>query len=286
MTTLPLRQGSGQAYAEVIGDPIAHSKSPLIHNFWLDKSGIDADYQACHVRPEALADYFAQRREDAQWRGCNVTIPHKQRIAPFVDTIRAEAAKVGAINTVFRHPEDGLCATNTDVDGVREALRGIEPSGRPVVVVGAGGAARSAFAHLDGLGCSEIRVLARSPDKARTVLEDFNLRSRVCPFAENSGAFDDAAAVINATQLGMAGQEAMPRFILDELSRTAPDCLVFDMVYVPLQTDLLSRAGELNRATSHGLTMLIGQARTAFARFFGAVPGYDDDAELLRILAP
>ncbi len=271
-------------YAEVIGDPIAHSKSPLIHNFWLGKLGIDAEYRACHVRPDELADYFAARREDPLWRGCNVTIPHKEKIVPFVDTVREVASKIGAINTVFRHPDEGFAATNTDADGVREALRGVGLAARPVLVIGAGGAARAAFAHLEGLGCGEVRVLARNTAKVEAVLDHFRLPSRILPFDAGRSAFDDVALVINASQLGMVGQQAMPLFVLDELSRSAKDCHVFDMVYAPLETDLLRRASQLVRTTSHGLTMLIGQARTAFSRFFGEVPGASFDDALFRLL--
>jgi shikimate dehydrogenase len=271
-------------YAEVIGDPISHSKSPLIHNFWLAKLGIQAEYRSHHVKLGGLAEYFTQRREDAGWRGCNVTVPHKEKVAPYLDRVRPAAAKIGAINTVFMHPDDGLCGTNTDIDGVREALRGLDLTSRPVVLIGAGGAARSALAHLEGLGVGQVRLLARRPDKASAVLQDFNLPSQTFAFVEGGGVFDDAAAVINATQLGMIGQDTMPQFVLDELSRIASDGLVFDMVYSPLETELLQRATVLGRATSHGLNMLVGQARTAFARFFGQVPPDDCDAELRALL--
>lgn len=270
-------------YAEVIGDPIAHSKSPIIHGFWLEKLGIDAEYRRCHVRPEELADYFTRRREDAKWRGCNITIPHKEAIARFIDEVGPGASKVGAVNTVWRQ-EGKLHGTNTDVDGVREALSGVDAVGRPVVIIGAGGAARSAFAYFEGLGCGEVRVLARSPAKADLALADFSLPARTHDFSGRDSVFDDAAIVVNATQLGMVGQEAMPRFVLDGLARTATDSLVFDMVYAPLQTELLTQAASTGRSTGHGLTMLIGQARTAFARFFGKSPPDTLDGELLKIL--
>ncbi|MGD9471541.1 MAG: shikimate dehydrogenase [Novosphingobium sp.] len=271
-------------YAEVIGDPIAQSKSPVIHNFWLEKLGIDADYRTCHVKPEELADYFALRRRDPAWRGCNVTIPHKEQVAPFVDELESAGAKVGAINTVWPDGKGGLNATNTDIDGVKEALRASNPAGRPVVIIGAGGAARAVFAYLEGLGCASVRVLARNHAKARDTLKDFDLPVTRCPFEPGGAGLADAAIVINATQLGMAGQLPMPQFVLDQLADTGPDCLVFDMVYAPLDTQLLQRAAAFGRTTSHGLTMLVGQARTAFARFFGAVPDPRDDAELFRRL--
>lgn len=271
-------------YAEVIGDPIAHSKSPLIHNFWLGRLGIDAEYRACHVRPGELAGYIAARRADPDWRGCNVTIPHKEAIVPLLDSVGRSGGKVGAINTVWRDEKDGLRGANTDVDGVREALRGIDPGGRTVVVIGAGGAARAAFAHLEGLGCASVRVLARNADKARATLGDFDLPADVAPFEAANGTFAGASLVINATQLGMAGQAAMPRFVLDELAEMESDALVFDMVYAPRETGLIQRAAMLGIPTSGGLVMLVGQARTAFARFFGQQPDKAWDLSLQALL--
>lgn len=267
-------------YAEVIGDPISHSKSPVIHGFWLEKLGIDAEYRRCHVRSEELADYLARRREDANWRGCNVTIPHKEAMSRLVDTRDARASAIGAVNTVTPTPGGGLTGENTDPEGVAEAVAGIDPAGRVAVVVGAGGAARAAFAFLAAQPGLSARVLARSPDRARRALADCALDAELLPMETGSGAFDDAALVINATQLGMAGQDAMPAAVLDGLARLRPDALVFDMVYAPLETELLKMARARGLRTADGLTMLIGQAATAFERFFGVAPPRDGDAEL------
>lgn len=271
-------------YAEVIGDPISHSKSPVIHGFWLEKLGIDAEYRRCHVRPEELADYLARRREDANWRGCNVTIPHKEAMSRLVDTRDARASAIGAVNTVTPTPGGGLTGENTDPEGVAEAVAGIDPAGRVAVVVGAGGAARAAFAFLAERRCAVVRVLARSPDKALKAALDCGLAVDVLPFKAGTAALADAALVINATQLGMAGQEAMPGFVLDGLSALAADALVFDMVYAPLDTELLRRARAQNLRTADGLVMLVGQAATAFERFFGRPPPREFDAELRALL--
>jgi len=110
------------SYAEVIGDPIAQSKSPTIHKFWLGKLGIDADYRACHVTAAGLADYFAARRNDPEWRGCNITMPHKQAAMAQVDRIDSLAQRIGAINTVVRSPEGELTGYNTDAAGFLEPL--------------------------------------------------------------------------------------------------------------------------------------------------------------------
>jgi len=266
-------------YAEVIGDPIAHSKSPLIHNFWLGKLGIDAEYRACHVRPDELADYFAQRRADPHWRGCNVTIPHKESIAALVDEIDARTAGIGASNCVWK---DGLRlrATNTDVDGVAEAVASRPLTGRGVIVIGGGGAARAAFAHLAQIGGSRVTVLARNAAKAREAAKANGLEISVLPLDQAPSALAGAALLINATQLGMTGQESMPDSVIGALSAMADDGLVFDMVYAPLETELLRAARARLLATSDGLVMLIGQAANAFAHFFGRLPDRSDDAEL------
>lgn len=275
-----------RAYAEVIGDPIAHSKSPLIHNFWLGKLGIDAEYRACHVRPEQLADYFTSRREDAGWRGCNITIPHKQAVVPLLDECDPKASAVGAVNTVARKAGGILLGTNTDVDGVGEAV-GVAASklpGRHAVVIGAGGAARAAFTWLASRGCASVRVLARSPEKAAAAAGECGLAADVRVLQPDSGAFADAVLVINATQLGMKGQDAMPAFVCDELADAPPDALVFDMVYAPLETPLLRAAGQRGLRTADGLAMLIGQAAVAFEAFFGVPAPREHDTDLRALL--
>lgn len=269
-------------YAEVIGDPVSHSKSPLIHNFWLEKLGIDAEYRTCHVKPEELAGYFTQRRKDPDWRGCNVTIPHKEKVAPLIDCVEEGARKIGALNTVWK-ADDRLYGTNTDVEGVAEAIGDLDPSGRIAVVIGAGGAARSAFAYLERCGCEAVRVITRSPEKARGVVSDFALPVSVHAFDETQ-AFAGASLLVNATQLGMSGQPEMPGPVLDTLGGMSEGGLVFDMVYSPLRTALLTAAASRGLSAVDGLVMLVGQARTAFTRFFGQVPPRQHDAELRELL--
>ena len=109
-------------FAEVIGDPIAQSKSPAIHGFWLGKMGIDADYRACHVRPDELADYFSARRADPDWRGCNITMPHKQAVLPLLDGLDPAAERIGAVNTVVRRGDGSLIGANTDAPGFIDPL--------------------------------------------------------------------------------------------------------------------------------------------------------------------
>jgi shikimate dehydrogenase len=270
-------------HAEVIGTPIAHSKSPMIHGFWLGKLGIPAAYRACHVMPAELVTYLGVRRNDPSWRGCNVTIPHKESAALLVDSLDARAAAVGATNAILRQADGTLLGTNTDVDGVEEALRAGRWSGGPAVVLGAGGAARAAFRYLAGTD-AEVRVLARDEAKARRALADCGLSAKVDGFAPGNDALAGASLLINATQLGMTGQAPMPDFVLGELAAMAAAAVVFDMVYAPLETSLLSAARTAGLAPVDGLTMLLGQAATAFAKFFGRSPPREFDAELRAML--
>ena len=271
-------------YAEVIGDPIMHSKSPLIHGFWLEKLGIDAEYRACHVRAEGLADYFAQRRKDAQWRGCNVTIPHKQEVGRHLDGMDGKARAIGAVNTVYCEAGGALAGTNTDVDGVAEAIAGLDLERKAVTVIGAGGAARAAFALLAESRCASVHVLARNPEKAVKVASECGLSARGHLFAPASHALSESILLINATQLGMTGQERMPSFVFSQLGELAKGALVFDMVYAPLETDLLAAARRQGIRTSDGLSMLIGQAAVAFGKFFGQSAPREHDAELRALL--
>lgn len=272
---------SAVPYAEVIGDPISHSKSPLIHGFWLRKLGIRGEYHRCHVRPAELADYLAGRRTDPDWQGCNITIPHKVAALDMVDDLDRSASEVGATNCI-RKRGNRLLAFNTDVAGVAAA---VSRDHKSACIIGAGGAARAALPNLADLGARDIRILSRDPDKAAASLNgifpDLSFFS-----LENAGkALGGVEGIINASPLGMIGQPAVPVAILDALSAAAAGAYVFDMVYAPLETPLLKRAREMGFTTSDGLTMLIGQAARAFELFFGAAPPRQHDSELRRLLA-
>ena len=270
-------------HAEVIGCPIAHSRSPAIHGFWLERLGIAARYQACHVMPAELVSYLGVRRNDPSWRGCNVTIPHKQTAALLVDSLDARAAAVGATNTILRQSDGALLGTNTDVDGIGEALDRAGWTGDTAVVLGSGGAARAAFAYLAAKSC-DVRILARSNAKARAAAAECGLAAAVLPFAAGTGALSGASLLINATQLGMRGEPAMPDFVFDEIAAMDPGAVVFDMVYAPLVTGLLAAATHAGRRPVDGLAMLIGQAATAFTHFFGRPPPREHDAALRALL--
>lgn len=277
------------AYAEVIGDPIAHSKSPLIHNFWLERLGLPGRYERCHVRPEELAAYFAERRADPDWRGCNVTIPHKQAVIPLLDRIDPAAERIGAVNTVCREPDGSLVGYNTDFGGFLEPLRdelGKRHLYRMARIIGSGGAARAIAHALAGEGFA-IAIIARDQDKARALLREVDpvaSDSMLAPLASwadpTDFPWDDRAGVldvvVNATSLGMTGK---PPLDID-FSHVPPGAIVYDIVYAPLETPLLAGARARGLRTIDGLSMLIGQAAEAFERFFGSRPARADDAAL------
>lgn len=266
-------------YAEVIGDPIAHSKSPLIHNFWLADLGIDADYRAYHVRPDGLADYIAARRDDPLWRGCNVTLPHKQTVLAHVADPGGVEQSIGAANTLFWQG-DNLACTNTDAAGFYAPLAEVPLAGAPVVVVGSGGAARAVLFALAQMRVGPVTIVARNALKASALLAHFGLKGQARAL---DAPLPPAALLVNASSLGMAGQ---PPLDLD-LANLPGDALVYDLVYAPLETPLLAAARARGLETIDGLDMLIGQAAVAFELFFGAAAP-DDPAERLReiLLAP
>jgi shikimate dehydrogenase len=281
------------AYAEVIGDPIAQSKSPAIHGYWLGKLGLEAEYRACHVTAEGLADYLASRRADPDWRGCNVTMPHKLAVMPLLDRIDPQAARIGAVNTIVREG-DQLVGYNTDVAGFLEPLRerlAERHLFRMARVLGTGGAARAIVAALVDEGF--VIVLAgRNPEKASELLAELAPGEHHAPpldhFSEPTDfAFDDREGcfdlIVNASPLGMSGQ---PPLAFD-FSHSPPRSVVYDIVTSPADTAFLRAARGAGFATIDGLAMLIGQAAAGFEKFFG-VPAPRDagDAELRALLTP
>jgi shikimate dehydrogenase len=279
-------------YAEVIGDPIAQSKSPVIHGFWLAKLGIEADYRACHVRAEELADYLATRRADPLWRGCNVTMPHKQAVMPLLDRIEAPADAIGAVNTIVPLGDAALAGTNTDAAGFLEPLaKDLARTHyfRMARIMGTGGAARAIITALAGEGFTLV-VAGRDPAKARALLDELAPKGDhhaidLAHFADPTDfPFDDRAGccdlVINASSLGMTGQ---PPLAFD-WSHAPPRAIAYDIVTAPRDTAFLQAARAKGHRTIDGFSMLIGQAAVAFEHFFGQPAPREHDAELRAIL--
>jgi shikimate dehydrogenase len=254
--------------AAVIGFPIAQSKSPIIHRFWLRQLGLPGDYDRREVPPHTLAD-FVRALPASGLSGVNVTIPHKQAIMPMLDRLTPLAASVGAVNTVVVQANGTLLGHNTDVAGVAGPLAGRDWTGKTAVVLGNGGAARAILAALTALNIGLIRLVARRLSAGRALLQDFACDPRqVFDFSQTSGALAGADLLLNATSLGMSGQ---PPLEID-LAPLSPDATVFDIVYAPLETSLLAQARQRGLATIDGLAMLIGQADEAFSLFYGTAP--------------
>lgn len=279
-------------YAEVIGSPVAQSKSPAIHRFWLQKLQIEADYRATEVPGEELSEYLERRRDDPHWRGCNVTMPLKQIVLPLLDHVTAGASAVGAVNTVVRADSGALTGHNTDAGGFVEPLAPLLAERhwlRMARVIGTGGAAR-AIVHALAQHNFIIVLAGRDPAKARALLR------QVAPDSEHHTpplehfasatdfAFDDREGcldmVINASALGMQGQPPLPF----DWSHAPPGAIAYDIVTDPVQTTFLSRAEAAGHRTIDGLAMLIGQAAAAFEMFFGRPAPRQHDAELRALL--
>jgi shikimate dehydrogenase len=267
-------------YAEVIGDPIAQSKSPIIHKHWLKQLGIEGDYQRTRVAADDLATFLDRRRSDPDWRGCNVTIPHKEMIIPLLDRLDAGAESIGAVNCVV--PGGGaLIGYNTDIDGVAAALGDTDLEGRKATVIGAGGAARALIAYLTGRRAL-ITILARNLAKAEP-LGALAGNVQILPFDQADVALGGAVAIINASPLGMSGADPMPQALLHAVSEHAAGATLFDMVTTPAETDFLAMGQSAGAHCVDGLTMLVGQAARAFELFFGARPP-PPDAQLRDLL--
>ncbi|MEJ7932670.1 shikimate dehydrogenase [Sphingobium sp. AN558] len=267
----------GLPYAEVIGDPIAHSKSPLIHNFWLNALDIEAEYRKTHVTPDGLAAYFLERRGDPDWLGCNVTIPHKIAVMDFTDDPGGVRARIGAMNTIACETGGPLVGTNTDAGGFLQPLLRDKWRGKSAVLIGAGGAARALLFALASLGVPDIVVMARDAAKGQALLDRAGVKGRVIGMGD---ALPPVDLLVNSSPLGMVGQAPLAL----DLSPLPEGATVYDIVYAPLETGLLKAARGRGLKTLDGLEMLIGQAALAFDIFFDATAPRERDEELRALL--
>lgn len=248
--------------AALLGHPVAHSLSPLIHRYWLEKQGIQGTYSLVDVPPGALPD-TARRLRAEGYDGFNITIPYKRDIMELCDEIGAAARAVGAVNCV-RIRDGRLHGTNTDAAGFVRGLGDVRLAGARVVVLGAGGGARAVAHGVRAAGAAEIIVCARSPDKARDFADE------ALPWDAAAGAMADAALLVNATPLGMSGYNS--GHALPDLAALPPGAVVCDIVYRPLHTDLLRAGAARGLRTVDGLGMLLHQAAAAFALWTGIMP--------------
>ncbi len=263
---------TGFKKAGVIGHPIAHSRSPIIHGHWLETYGIAGEYKAYDVHPGHLRDEVLRLR-DAGLAGFNVTLPHKQDVMAICTTLNDEARRIGAVNTVVFYPSGEIEGRNTDAYGFMQNALEEQPEffakkkGQlSAAVIGAGGAARAILYALGKAGITEIRLTNRTLESAEALAEEFG--ARVYEWEERELALAGANVLINTTSLGMKGQPPL-ELALDNF---ATDGLVYDIVYAPLQTQLLQDAQARGCKTVTGIGMLLHQARPGFQAWFGTMP--------------
>lgn len=259
--------------AGVLGWPVAHSRSPRLHNYWLEKYGIDGAYVPFPVHPDHLGTAL-RALPLLGMAGVNLTVPHKESALAALDSVDPLAATLGAVNTVVVDTKGALRGLNSDVDGFRASLTQALPGAvlkGPATILGAGGAARAVCAALLGLGIREIRLVNRSEERAARLahaLAPLGIAFTLFPWSACPAALDGATLLVNATSLGMTGSAALD-IDLAPLPRGAP---VADIVYVPLETALLAAARRRGHPCIDGLGMLLHQARTGFAAWFGVDP--------------
>lgn len=257
--------------AGVMGWPVAHSRSPVIHNHWIAEHGLKGAYVLLPVQPVQIESAL-RSLPVLGFAGCNLTIPHKVAALNVVDRVDPLAQRIGAINTIVVEPDGSLTGKNTDGYGYIQSLRDAQPAWKattgPAVVLGAGGAARAVIVGLIDSGASEIRLTNRSWAKAHDMAQEFGGPVRAIPWEDRHDALAGAALLVNTTNQGMHGEAALD-LRLDKLPAHA---LVSDIIYVPLETPLLEAARLRGHMTVNGLGMLLNQARPAFAAWFGVEP--------------
>ncbi|TMJ96118.1 MAG: shikimate dehydrogenase [Alphaproteobacteria bacterium] len=257
--------------AGVMGDPVMHSRSPKLHNYWLAKYGLAGAYVPLAITAGYLR--AALRALPALgFSGCNLTIPHKEAALALVDKVDPLARRIGAVNCVVVAADGSLEGQNHDAFGYVESIREAQPSWRadrgPIVVIGAGGGARAVLVGLLDGGAREIRLVNRTPARAKSLARELGGPIIALNWNEREAALGGAAMLINATNQGMVGEPALD-LALDSLPVTA---LVSDIIYIPRETALLAAARKRGNPTVNGLGMLLHQARPAFHAWFGIMP--------------
>lgn len=261
--------------AGVIGSPIAHSRSPALHGYWLKRYGLKGHYVPLDIAQADLREALRMMPKMG-FVGCNVTIPHKEAILQIADVVTDRAALIGAANTLIFRKDGKIHADNTDgagfVANLRQNAPQWKPASGPAVVFGAGGAARAVVAALIEVGVPEIRLTNRTRARAEAIKSDFGAKVTVQEWVQAPAMLDGAATVVNTTALGMTGKSEF-NVPLDTLPTTA---LVTDIVYTPLMTQFLIEAQDRGCAVVDGLGMLLHQAAPGFERWFGHRPEVDD----------
>ena len=257
--------------AGVMGWPVMHSRSPLMHNYWFRQHGLAGTYVPLAIEPQGLAAALKALRP-LGFAGCNLTIPHKQQALAIVDEVDSVAKRIGAISCVVVRPDGSLSGTNNDWFGFVHNLKQEQPGwladAGPVVVLGAGGGARAVCYGLMQEGAKEIRLVNRTFARAKGLAGEFGGPIQALPWERRHDSLEGAAMVVNATSQGMVGQPALD-LRLDKLSKTA---LAADIIYIPLETPFLAAARQRGNRTANGLGMLLHQGRPAWKLWFGIEP--------------
>lgn len=265
--------------AFVIGHPIAHSRSPEIHGYWLKAHDLAGSYEAIDVAPADLREFVAGLRRNG-FRGGNVTIPHKEAVFALVDRIDPAAEQIGAVNTLWFEGET-LVGGNTDAHGFAANLDEFAPGwaeNGPAVVLGAGGASRAIIHALKERGVRDIRIVNRTLSRAQELRDRFGAGITAHEMAAVSELLDDAGLLVNTTAIGMHGNEGLPA----DPAGLPEKAIVTDIVYVPLETPLLATARAQGLKCVDGLGMLLHQAVPGFERWFGCRP--EVTAELRNLI--
>lgn len=265
-----------KVYAGVVGDPVSHSLSPHLHGYWIDKYNINGEYSAFHVPVQELPEFLATMKQKGLC-GVNLTVPHKELALGLVDIVEPVAVKIGAVNTVYYNENGKLVGTNTDGFGFLTHLKQSIPEwaskNNIAVILGAGGAARAVLVSLLEDGIKEIRVCNRTLSRALSLADDLNDdRVSVVEWEEYEKALSEASLLVNVTTLGMTGQRSLD-ITLDVLPTEA---VVYDIVYNPIETELLKQARSRGNQVVDGLGMLLHQAAPGFEKWFGRFPEIDN----------
>lgn len=263
---------SGKArIAGVMGWPVGHSRSPMLHGHWLRRYGIDGAYVPMAVQPDKIGQALAALPA-LGFAGCNLTLPHKETALPHLADIDRPARRIGAVNTIVVRADGTLAGSNTDAFGFLENLKAGAPDWRPgagpAIMIGAGGAARAVGVALIDAGMPEIRILNRTRARAEALAEQLGGNCRALDWDGRGKALEGAALLVNTSSLGMTGQPPLD-LALDALPKAA---VVNDIVYVPLETPLLAAARRRGHVAVDGLGMLLHQGRPGFRAWFGVDP--------------
>ena len=257
--------------AGVMGWPVMHSRSPMLHGYWFKRHNLAGTYVPLAIRPEGLVAAL-RALHPLGFAGCNLTIPHKERAMAIVDEVDTLAKSIGAISCVVVRADGSLSGTNNDcygfIQNVRQEQPGWRPDVGPIVVIGAGGGSRAVCYGLAQEGAREIRLVNRTLARAKGIAEEFGGPIKALPWEQRHDALEGAAMVVNATSCGMVGQGALD-LELDKLPKTA---LAADIIYIPLETPFLAAARKRGNPTVNGLGMLLNQGRPAWKAWFGIEP--------------